>query len=73
MSPGVPPELRSSRAAGVPVIGEVERHSGGKGRVIRRHWNQGEVDDHGAVGRMLERAVAVGGNIGAALSQGLDR
>jgi len=75
MSPGVPPELpvvAHAKAAGVPVIGEVELASRWlKGRVIAVTGTKGKSTTTALVGRMLERAgfvVAVGGNIGAPVS-----
>jgi UDP-N-acetylmuramoylalanine--D-glutamate ligase len=75
LSPGVPPELpvvARARAAGVPVIAEVElAFRWLKGRVIAVTGTKGKSTTTALIGRMLERAgfvVAVGGNIGAPVS-----
>jgi UDP-N-acetylmuramoylalanine--D-glutamate ligase len=75
MSPGVPPELAvvaNAKAAGVPVIGEVElAFRWLKGRVIAVTGTKGKSTTTALTGRMLERAgfaVTVGGNIGAPVS-----
>ncbi|HXB57806.1 MAG TPA: UDP-N-acetylmuramoyl-L-alanine--D-glutamate ligase [Vicinamibacteria bacterium] len=74
VSPGVPWEasaLRTARAAGVPVIGEVElafRHL--QGRVAAVTGTKGKSTTTAALGAMLKEAggdVRVGGNIGEAL------
>jgi UDP-N-acetylmuramoylalanine--D-glutamate ligase len=79
-SPGVPPELaelESARAAGVPVIGELElAWRWLKGRVIAITGTKGKSTTTTLVGRMLEasgKRVLVGGNIGVPLSAHVDR
>jgi UDP-N-acetylmuramoylalanine--D-glutamate ligase len=79
-SPGVPPELdelASARAAGVPVIGELELASRWlQGRIIAITGTKGKSTTTTLVGRMLEasgRRVLVGGNIGVPLSTHVDR
>ena len=79
-SPGVPPELAelaAARAAGVPVIGELELASRWlKGRVIAITGTKGKSTTTTLVGRMLEASgvhVLVGGNIGVPLSAHVDR
>jgi UDP-N-acetylmuramoylalanine--D-glutamate ligase len=79
-SPGVPPELgelESARAAGVPVIGELElAWRWVKGRVIAITGTKGKSTTTTLVGRMLEASgkhVLVGGNIGVPLSAHVDR
>lgn len=74
-SPGVPPELPelvAARAAGVPVIGELELASRWlQGRIIAITGTKGKSTTTALVGRMLEasgRKVLVGGNIGVPLS-----
>lgn len=74
-SPGVPPELpelTGARAAGVPVIGELELASRWlKGRVIAITGTKGKSTTTTLVGKMLEASghtVLVGGNIGVPLS-----
>ena len=79
-SPGVPPELaelQDARAAGVPVIGELElAWRWLKGRVIAITGTKGKSTTTTLVGRMLEasgKQVLVGGNIGVPLSAHVDR
>jgi len=74
-SPGVPPELaglQAARAAGVPVIGELElAWRWVQGRVIAITGTKGKSTTTTLVGRMLEasgKRVLVGGNIGVPLS-----
>lgn len=74
-SPGVPaelPALAAARAAGVPVIGELELASRWvAGRIIAITGTKGKSTTTTLVGRMLEasgRRVLVGGNIGVPLS-----
>jgi UDP-N-acetylmuramoylalanine--D-glutamate ligase len=78
-SPGVPPHqpaLEAARAAGVPVIGELELASRWlRGRVIAITGTKGKSTTTTLIGRMLEaggRPVLVGGNIGTALSGQVD-
>ncbi len=78
-SPGVPPELgplAAARAAGVPVIGELELASRWLvGRIIAITGTKGKSTTTTLVGRMLEasgRRVLVGGNIGVPLSAHVD-
>jgi UDP-N-acetylmuramoylalanine--D-glutamate ligase len=75
MSPGVPPEMaavQAARAAGVPVIGEVElAWRWLEGRVIAITGTKGKSTTTALTGRMLRQAglpVTVGGNIGAPVS-----
>jgi UDP-N-acetylmuramoylalanine--D-glutamate ligase len=75
MSPGVPPELgviAAAKAAGTPVIGEVElAFRWLKGRVIAITGTKGKSTTTSLTGHMLRQAgfrVAVGGNIGAPVS-----
>lgn len=75
LSPGVPPEtpaVLAARAAGVPVIGEVElAFRWLRGRVIAITGTKGKSTTTTLTGRMLQQAgftVTVGGNIGAPLS-----
>ena len=75
MSPGVPPDLpvvAAAKAAGVPVIGEVElAFRWLKGRVIAITGTKGKSTTTSLTGRMLRLAgfsVTVGGNIGAPIS-----
>jgi UDP-N-acetylmuramoylalanine--D-glutamate ligase len=79
-SPGVAPELAelaAARAAGVPVIGELElAWRWVKGRVIAITGTKGKSTTTTLVGRMLEASgkhVLVGGNIGVPLSAHVDR
>ena len=79
MSPGVPPEIpviTAARAAGVPVIGEVElAFRWLKGRVIAITGTKGKSTTTALTGRMLRQAgfqVTVGGNIGAPISAQVD-
>jgi len=74
VSPGVPsdlPELRAARAAGVPVIAEIElafRHL--RGRMAAVTGTKGKSTTTAALGAMLQADggdVRVGGNIGEAL------
>lgn len=74
-SPGVPielPVLVAAKAAGVPVIGEVElAFRWLKGRVIAITGTKGKSTTTTLTGRMLAKAglpVTVGGNIGAPMS-----
>lgn len=78
-SPGVPPELPvlvAAKAAGVPVIGEVElAFRWLKGRVIAITGTKGKSTTTTLTGRMLAKAglrVTVGGNIGAPISAQVD-
>ncbi|MGE0041271.1 MAG: UDP-N-acetylmuramoyl-L-alanine--D-glutamate ligase [Vicinamibacterales bacterium] len=78
-SPGVPPELPAlarARAAGVPVIGELEFASRWlAGRVVAITGTKGKSTTTTLVGRMLEaagRRVLVGGNIGVPLASQVD-
>ncbi len=75
VSPGVPlaqPALVAARAAGVPVIGEVElAWRWLRGRVIAITGTKGKSTTATLTGRMLEQAgmrVRVGGNLGPPLS-----
>ena len=79
VSPGVPwqaPELAAARAAGVPVIGELElgvRHISGPVAAIT--GTKGKSTTTAALGAMLREAgrdVRVGGNIGDAVTGLLD-
>jgi UDP-N-acetylmuramoylalanine--D-glutamate ligase len=79
-SPGVPPELPAlagAKAAGVPVIGEVElAFRWLKGRVIAITGTKGKSTTTALTGRMLEHAgfrTLVGGNIGAPISAQVDQ
>jgi UDP-N-acetylmuramoylalanine--D-glutamate ligase len=74
-SPGVPPTLAPlarARAAGVPVVGELELASRWiRGRLIAITGTKGKSTTTALVGRMLEASgfpVLVGGNIGVPLS-----
>lgn len=74
-SPGVPPELAelaAARAAGVPVMGELEMASRWlRGSIVAITGTKGKSTTTTLVGRMLEasgRTVLVGGNIGVPLS-----
>jgi UDP-N-acetylmuramoylalanine--D-glutamate ligase len=75
LSPGVPPRqpaIDSARAAGVPVIGELELASRWlRGRIVAITGTKGKSTTTTLTGRMLEEGghrVLVGGNIGQALS-----
>jgi UDP-N-acetylmuramoylalanine--D-glutamate ligase len=75
LSPGVPPDqppIQAARAAGVPVIAEIELASRWlQGRVIAITGTKGKSTTTVLTGRILETAgfkVAVGGNIGVPLS-----
>ncbi|MDH4065046.1 MAG: UDP-N-acetylmuramoyl-L-alanine--D-glutamate ligase [Acidobacteriota bacterium] len=79
MSPGVPldqPEVARARAAGVPVIGELELASRWlRGPIVAITGTKGKSTTTTLVGRMLEaagRRVLVGGNIGVPLSSQVD-
>ena len=79
-SPGVPPELApltAARAAGVPVIGELELASRWlAGRIIAITGTKGKSTTTTLVGKMLDasgRRVLVGGNIGVPLSAHVDQ
>jgi UDP-N-acetylmuramoylalanine--D-glutamate ligase len=79
LSPGVPatlPELAAARAAGVPVIGELELASRWlRGRVVAITGTKGKSTTTTLTGRMLQAGglkVLVGGNIGNALSAQVD-
>jgi UDP-N-acetylmuramoylalanine--D-glutamate ligase len=78
-SPGVPPHHRvldAARAAGVPVIGELELAARWlRGRVVAITGTKGKSTTTTLAGRMLEAGghrVLVGGNIGNALSAQVD-
>jgi UDP-N-acetylmuramoylalanine--D-glutamate ligase len=78
-SPGVPyrqPHLEAARAAGVPVIGELELASRWlRGKVVAITGTKGKSTTTTLTGRMLEAGghrVLVGGNIGNALSAQVD-
>ncbi len=78
-SPGVPlhtPAIEAARAAGVPVIGELELASRWlRGRVVAITGTKGKSTTTTLTGRMLEAGghrVLVGGNIGHALSAQVD-
>ena len=75
LSPGVPidrPEVQRARAAGVPVIGEIELASRWvKGRVVAITGTKGKSTTTTLTARMLEAsgvAARAGGNIGVPLS-----
>jgi UDP-N-acetylmuramoylalanine--D-glutamate ligase len=79
LSPGVPIELSevaAARAAGVPVIGELELASRWlRGPLVAITGTKGKSTTTTLVGRMLEaagRRVLVGGNIGVPLSAQVD-
>jgi UDP-N-acetylmuramoylalanine--D-glutamate ligase len=79
LSPGVPPAqpaIAEARAAGVPVIGELELASRWlRGRVVAITGTKGKSTTTTLTGRMLEAGghrVLVGGNIGLALSAQVD-
>src|SRR3954466_14780136 len=75
LSPGVPPSqpaIAAARAAGVPVMGELELASRWlRGRIVAITGTKGKSTTTTLTGRMLEAGghrVLVGGNIGHALS-----
>ena len=75
LSPGVPPgqaAIAGARAAGIPVIGELELASRWlRGRIVAITGTKGKSTTSTLTGRMLEAGghhVLVGGNIGNALS-----
>ena len=75
LSPGVPPSqpaIAAARAAGVPVMGELELASRWlRGRIVAITGTKGKSTTTSLTGRMLEAGghhVLVGGNIGLALS-----
>jgi UDP-N-acetylmuramoylalanine--D-glutamate ligase len=79
-SPGVKldqPAFAAARAAGVPVVGELELASRWlKGRVIAITGTKGKSTTTTLTGQMLERSgarVLVGGNIGVPLSSQVDQ
>jgi len=79
LSPGVPPRqtvIEQARKAGVPVIGELELASRWvRGRIVAVTGTKGKSTTTTLTGRMLEAGghrVAVGGNIGVALSAQVD-
>ena len=79
LSPGVPPtqhDVAAARAAGVPVMGELELASRWlRGRVVAITGTKGKSTTTTLAGRMLEAGghrVLVGGNIGHALSAQVD-
>jgi UDP-N-acetylmuramoylalanine--D-glutamate ligase len=79
LSPGVSPDeagVAAARAAGVPVIGELELASRWlRGRIVAITGTKGKSTTTTLTGRMLEAAglrVRVGGNIGLALSAQVD-
>jgi UDP-N-acetylmuramoylalanine--D-glutamate ligase len=79
LSPGVPPAqavIIEARAAGVPVMGELELASRWlRGRIIAITGTKGKSTTTTLAGRMLEAGghrVLVGGNIGHALSAQVD-
>ncbi len=74
VSPGVPlemPELAAARAAGVPILGEIElAYENLRGTVAAVTGTKGKSTTTAALGAMLKEAgrdVRVGGNIGEAL------
>ncbi len=79
LSPGVPidlPEIARARAAGVPVIGELELAARWlRGPIVAITGTKGKSTTTTLVGRMLEaagRRVLVGGNIGYPVSAQVD-
>lgn len=79
LSPGVPPAqsaIAEARAAGVPVMGEMELASRWlRGRIVAITGTKGKSTTTTLTGRMLEAGghhVLVGGNIGLALSAQVD-
>lgn len=75
LSPGVPPDqdaMNAARAAGVPVIGEVELASRWlEGRVVAITGTKGKSTTTTLTARMMQEAgfdTTAGGNLGAALS-----
>jgi UDP-N-acetylmuramoylalanine--D-glutamate ligase len=79
LSPGVPPtqqDVAAARAAGVPVMGELELASRWlRGRIVAITGTKGKSTTTTLTGRMLEAGghhVLVGGNIGHALSAQVD-
>ena len=79
LSPGVPPgqaAIARARAAGVPVMGELELASRWlRGRIVAITGTKGKSTTTTLTGRMLEAGghrVLVGGNIGHALSAQVD-
>jgi UDP-N-acetylmuramoylalanine--D-glutamate ligase len=79
LSPGVSPDesgVAAARAAGVPVIGELELASRWlRGRIVAITGTKGKSTTTTLTGRMLEAGglrVRVGGNIGLALSAQVD-
>jgi UDP-N-acetylmuramoylalanine--D-glutamate ligase len=79
LSPGVPPgqqDVAAARAAGVPVMGELELASRWlRGRIVAITGTKGKSTTTTLTGRMLEAGghrVLVGGNIGLALSAQVD-
>ena len=79
LSPGVPPAqpaIAEARAAGVPVMGELELASRWlRGKVVAITGTKGKSTTTTLTGRMLEAGghrVLVGGNIGLALSAQVD-
>jgi UDP-N-acetylmuramoylalanine--D-glutamate ligase len=79
LSPGVPmdlPELARARAAGVPIIGELELAARWlRGPIVAITGTKGKSTTTTLVGRMLAaagRRVLVGGNIGVPLSAQVD-
>ncbi|HWJ56787.1 MAG TPA: UDP-N-acetylmuramoyl-L-alanine--D-glutamate ligase [Vicinamibacterales bacterium] len=80
LSPGVPPTqpaLAEARAAGVPMMGELELASRWlRGRIVAITGTKGKSTTTTLTGRMLEAGghrVLVGGNIGHALSAQVDQ
>ena len=79
LSPGVPsrhPAIDAARAAGVPIVGELELASRWlRGRIVAITGTKGKSTTTTLTGRMLEEGghrVLVGGNIGHALSAQVD-